>query len=92
MTSRVFEVFVQWKAGEPHVHVGEVEADDHETALLAAKEHFARRDRCAAIWVAAREDVHVATWDQEVRNSGHRKMYRRALGTGADADVLAGRI
>ncbi len=86
----VFEVFVQSKPGEPFGHLGEVEAEDPHTALLAAKEHFARRDRCAGMWVVKRTDVHVAPWDGEVLSVGHRKVYRRSLGS--DVDVLAGRV
>ena len=88
----VFEVFTQGKPGEPYEHVGEVEAVDPEIALLAAKEHFARRDKCSGIWVVRRRDVHAATWDPEVLSAGNRKVYRRSLGRGADDDVLAGRL
>ena len=88
----VFEVFVQWKQGEPFGHVGEVEAEDPQTAFLAAKEHFARRDKCAGMWIVNRSDVHVAPWDAELLSIGNRKVYRRSLGRGDDADVLAGRV
>lgn len=88
----VFEVFIQWKAGSPAEHVGEVEAPDPDTALLAAKEHFARRDRCTSIWVADRTCVHSATWDPDTLTAGHRKLYRRSLGKGHDPDILSGRL
>jgi ring-1,2-phenylacetyl-CoA epoxidase subunit PaaB len=89
---RVWEVFVQGKPGEAFEHVGEVEAPDPQTASLAAKEHFARRDRCSGMWVVDRADVHVAPWDAEVLSVGNRKVYRRSLGKGAEDDVLAGRL
>lgn len=89
---KVWEVFIQGKPGEPFGHVGEVEAPDPQTALLAAKEHFARRDRCSGLWVVDRADVHVAPWDQGVLSAGNRKVYRRSLGKGAEDDVLTGRL
>lgn len=89
---KVWEVFVQDKPGDAYGHVGEVEAPDADTALLAAKEHFARRDRCSGLWVVARADVHAAMWDPEVLEAGKRKVYRRSLGRGAEDDVLAGRL
>ncbi|MDP1792678.1 MAG: hypothetical protein Q8K63_00965 [Acidimicrobiales bacterium] len=88
----VFEVFLQNKAGEPFEHVGEVEAEDPTTALLAAKEHFVRRDRCAGMWVVNRADVHPAPWTSDVLSVGNRKVYRRSLGAGSDSDVLRGRL
>ncbi len=87
----VFEVFVQSDPGAAFVHVGEVSSPDPDTALLAAKEHFARRDRTEAIWVVDRRDVHVSPWPPEVLAAGHRKVYRRSLGRG-DADILPGRL
>jgi phenylacetate-CoA oxygenase PaaH subunit len=50
----VYEVFLQEKRGDPHVHVGAVHAPDPEMALILAKEQFARRGRCASLWVVPR--------------------------------------
>ncbi len=47
----VYEVFLQEKRGEPHVHVGAVHASDPGMALILAKEQFARRGRCVSLWV-----------------------------------------
>lgn len=87
----VYEVFTQGRPGEAFVHVGEVEAPDADTALLLAKEHFARRDRCSGIWVVDRADVHVAHWSTEVLSAGREKLYRRSLGRDVDADILGRR-
>ena len=91
-TPGIFEVFVQGKPGDVYEHVGEVGAADPHTALLAAKEHFARRDKCAGLWVVNRKDVHAAPWSAAVLSAGNQKMYRRSLGNGNDADVLQGRV
>lgn len=88
----VHEVFVQWKNGAEFVHVGEVEAPNHETALLAAKEHFARRESCSALWVVARSDIHASRWDESVLAAGSKKRYRRSLGGSGNAEILIGRI
>lgn len=88
-----FEIFVQWKAGEPFEHVGDIESPDHDTALLAAKEHFARRDRIAGMWAVARADVHAAAWTRQVLDAGPAKRYRRSLGSVKNtADILSERI
>lgn len=76
----VFEVFMQRKAGDGHDHVGSVEAPDAETALLVAKEHFARRLLCAGLWVVNREHIHEAPWTSATLSSGHEKAYRRSTG------------
>lgn len=88
----IWEVFVQTEGGDPFEHVGQVEAPNGDTATLAAKEHFARRDPCAGLWVIDRDDVRVASWPPEVLASGRRKVYRRSLGRGAPDDILAGRL
>lgn len=76
----IFEVFRQKSTGADYLHVGEVEAPDHETALLAAKEHFARREVCSGLWVVDRAHVHAAHWDVEVLAAGREKTYRRSAG------------
>lgn len=88
-----FEIFIRWKAGDPFEHVGDIESPSHDTALLAAKEHFARRDRIAEMWAVARHDVRAATWDRRVLDAGPAKRYRRSLGAVKNtADILTERI
>ena len=48
---RVWEVFVQEKTGEPHVHFGNVHASDAEMALQNARDVYARRNEAQNIWV-----------------------------------------
>lgn len=89
---RIFEVFIQWRAGDEFEHVGEIEAPDHDTALLAAKEHFLRREAATGLWVVDRSDVAVAHWSLDVLTAGSHKRYRRSLAGVDDADILAERI
>lgn len=76
----VFEVFRQKQAGDAYVHVGEVEAPDEDTAMLVAKEHFARREICSGLWVVDRRQVRAAHWDAGVLATGRDKTYRRSAG------------
>lgn len=78
--AHVYEVLRQKAPGEAHIHVGEVEAPDDDTALVLAKEHFARREVCCSIWVVPRNAVRVSTWDPKVMQAGHNKRYRRSGG------------
>jgi phenylacetate-CoA oxygenase PaaH subunit len=86
MTLPVFEVFRQKVPGDAHVHVGEVEAPDSATAMILAKEHFARREACCSLWVVDRADVTRSHWDPEVLEAGRAKAYRRSGGSRASAD------
>ncbi|HPF40149.1 MAG TPA: 1,2-phenylacetyl-CoA epoxidase subunit B [Phycisphaerae bacterium] len=77
----VFEVFHQPVRGEPHVHVGSVHAPDAETAILMAKEQFARRQACVNIWVVAAEAITATPYeDADIFEHGTDKSYREAFG------------
>lgn len=59
----VYEVFIQRRHGEHHVHVGSLLAANAELALLHAKENFLRRDPCVNIWVVARDDIAATSYE-----------------------------
>jgi ring-1,2-phenylacetyl-CoA epoxidase subunit PaaB len=80
-----YEVFRQKSPGDPHLHVGEVEAPDDGSALVLAKEHFARREVCCSLWVVAREHVQRSNWVPDVFDAGRAKTYRRSGGIRASA-------
>jgi phenylacetate-CoA oxygenase PaaH subunit len=82
---KVFEVFRQKTPGEPHIHVGEVEAPDEDAAMVVAKEHFARREVCSSLWVVDRQQVRRSQWTPEVMAAGRLKTYRRSGGLRASA-------
>ncbi len=82
---RIYEVFRQKAPGDAHVHVGEVEAPDAEAAMVAAKEHFARREVCCSLWVADRSQVLRSQWEPEVFDAGRAKAYRRSGGLRASS-------
>lgn len=78
---QIFEVFHQTVRGEPHVHVGSVHAPDAETAILMAKEQFARRQACVNIWVVAADAITATTYeDADIFEHGTDKSYREAFG------------
>lgn len=87
----VFEVFRQKQSGDAYIHVGEVEAPDENTAMLAAKEHFARREICSGLWVIDRRHVHESHWDEGVLAAGRTKTYRRSAGLKGGAPPRNGR-
>ena len=47
----LWEVFVQEKTGEPHVHAGSLRATDPEMALQNARDVYVRRGTASSIWV-----------------------------------------
>ena len=52
-----YEVFHQSKRGEPHMYVGSVHAPDPQMALQLARDQFARRLKCASLWVVRSKDI-----------------------------------
>lgn len=64
-----FQVFVQVKPGQPFLDYGSVHAPDAEMALLNARDVFARRPACVAMWVVPAEGIfsktaqELKTWD-----------------------------
>lgn len=75
-----YEVFVQKKRGDQHVHAGIVHAPNGELALVLAKEQYARRGYCVNLWVVASADV-VATeyTDSDIFDSVPSKTHREAV-------------
>ena len=52
-----YEVFHQSRRGEPHSYVGSVHAPDPQMALQLARDQFARRLKCASLWVVRSKDI-----------------------------------
>lgn len=47
----LWEVFIQGKAGLPHVHAGSVHASDATMALQNARDIYTRRGEGTSIWI-----------------------------------------
>jgi ring-1,2-phenylacetyl-CoA epoxidase subunit PaaB len=62
-----YEVFLQEKAGAPHVDVGSVHAIDPELALQNARDVFVRRPGCTSLWVCPVTQIYSRT-RQELEN------------------------
>ena len=78
---QIYEVFHQQVRGEPHVHVGSVHAPDDETAVILAKEQFARRQACVNIWVVPVDAITATHYDDaDIFEHGTDKSYREAFG------------
>ncbi|MFQ5459698.1 MAG: hypothetical protein ACE5EL_02775 [Anaerolineae bacterium] len=88
-----WEVFQQERRGEHHAHVGTVHAPDPETALLMAKESFARRGPCVNLWVVRAPDVYATRYeDADVFAHTTDKSYREPGGfQGLRRDKIQGR-
>lgn len=54
---KVWEVFVQKKAGLPFKHVGNVHAYDKKMALQNARDLYTRRGEGRALWVVPTEAI-----------------------------------
>lgn len=78
---QTYEVFHQKSRGEQHIHVGSVHAPNSEMAILFAKEQYARRMKCANIWVVKTADIHATEYDDEdMFQPATDKSYREAYG------------
>jgi ring-1,2-phenylacetyl-CoA epoxidase subunit PaaB len=53
----VWEVFIQSKTGEPHVHAGNVHATDAELALQNARDVYSRRNEAISLWVVPSDQI-----------------------------------
>lgn len=58
---KLWEVFVQSTAGEPHEHAGSLRAPDAEFALQNARDVFARRGKVCSIWVMQSSEITAST-------------------------------
>jgi len=76
-----YEVFHQERRGGQPVHVGSLHASGPELALVLAKEQYARRGHCVALWVVRTEDVFtIGVEDADVFATTPEKEYREAGG------------
>ncbi len=57
----LYEVFVQEKTGQPHLHAGSVRAPDAEMALLNARDVYARREHPVSMWVVPADAITATT-------------------------------
>ncbi len=76
-----YEVFHQEARGGQPIHVGSLHAPNPEIALLFAKEQYARRYRCVAIWVVKTSDIYtIGVEDADIFETTPEKKYRDASG------------
>lgn len=75
-----YEVFVQRKRGEQHVHVGIVHAPNAEMAFVLAKEQYSRRGTCTNIWVVKTADVYATEYtDSDIFDTVPEKTHREPI-------------
>ncbi|HEY3242894.1 MAG TPA: phenylacetic acid degradation protein [Phycisphaerae bacterium] len=77
---KAYEVFIQLKRSEPHVHAGSLDAPDDEVALEFAREHYARDQQCVHIWVVPRAAIVATDYDKDLVWRNTDQSYRLARG------------
>jgi ring-1,2-phenylacetyl-CoA epoxidase subunit PaaB len=77
---RPYEVFIQLKRADPHVHAGSLDAPDDEVALQFAREHYARDQQCVHIWVVPRSAIISTNYDEDLVWRLTDQSYRLARG------------
>ncbi len=76
-----YEVFIQRTRGSHAQHVGSLHAPDPDMALVLAKEQYARRSQCVALWVVPTEAIlWTRTEDQDLFQPATDKTYREPQG------------
>ena len=59
----LWEVFTQPKSGKPHEHAGSLHAPDAESALLNARDVYARRKEAVSLWVVPSDQITASSPD-----------------------------
>jgi ring-1,2-phenylacetyl-CoA epoxidase subunit PaaB len=75
-----YEVFIQLRRGQPHVHAGTLDAVDDEMALQFAREHYGQDQACVHIWVVPRAAMRGTNYDTDVITRYSDRSYRYARG------------
>ena len=74
----LWEVFIQSKAGLPHMHAGSVHAGDAELAMQNARDIYTRRGEGTSIWVVQSHSIKASNPDENdmMFDPGKDKIYR----------------
>jgi len=76
-----YEVFVQRTRGSHAQHVGSLHAPDPDIALVLAKEQYARRSQCVALWVVPTASIlWTSAEDEDLFQPATDKSYREPQG------------
>ncbi len=76
-----YEVFVQRTRGAHAQHVGSLHAPTPEMALVLAKEQYARRSQCVALWVVPTEAIlWTSAEEEDLFQPATDKSYREPQG------------
>ncbi len=76
-----YEVFVQRTRGSHVQHVGSLHAPDPDMALVFAKEQYARRSQCVALWVVPTASIlWTSAEDEDLFQPATDKSYREPQG------------
>ncbi|MCS7297863.1 MAG: 1,2-phenylacetyl-CoA epoxidase subunit B [Bacteroidia bacterium] len=78
---QTYEVFILRTRGSHAQHVGSLHAPDAEMALILAKEQYARRSQCVALWVVPTDSIlWTSPEDEDLFLPATDKTYREPQG------------
>ena len=74
----LWEVFIQGKAGLPHIHAGNIHASDAKMALQNARDTYTRRGEGTSIWVVPSANIRASNPDDHemLFDPSNEKMFR----------------
>lgn len=75
-----YEVFVQWRRGQPHQHAETINASDDDTALMLAKRNIDLRAEPIDLWVVPRAAITQIDPDDTSLTPATDREYRRVTG------------
>jgi phenylacetate-CoA oxygenase PaaH subunit len=78
-----FDVFVQWRRGQPHEYAETVLAPDTEMALMLAKRNIDVRGDPLSVWVAPQAAMAKSAADDPKVRPGTDRSYRQPAGYAA---------
>ena len=81
---RPYEVFIQLARGLPHGHAGTVDAPNDDMAMVFAKKHYGRDQKCVHLWVIPREAILSTDYEKDVIWPLTDQGYRLARGYQTD--------
>lgn len=79
-----YEVFIQLRRGDRHLHAGSVDAPDDEIALQFAREHYGQDQECVNMWVVPRSAIIATNYQTDLIWRYTDQGYRLARGYAAE--------
>lgn len=74
----IWEVFIQSKPGQPHIHAGSVHGSDVKMAMQNARDSYTRRGEGTSLWVVQSSCINASNPDDNdmLFDPSNDKIYR----------------